>query len=284
MIDKLYSIVEDQYFLSKDFNGMPIYRLTDDFDIESNEFRKVVRYALEQEFLTATFHGNTHIKAFSSHPKENIIEWFDTEEYPAHICLYPHSSRLINSSKLDTYKNSPYELELAKGAGQLDYRNFDLSVLEYYRNDPRYSYSTDFIHGSICIKDEFFESESVPVSDQVLLKTFGFSYDDDFNRYVAVFVWYLSELSPEHQRVWEAKEVRGNIKLHPDYYASSIEGSWGTKISIFEAFVQELKVINEMSILIGKVGLFHNSYSADRSKEFGFLLRPTETEFPEFKS
>jgi hypothetical protein len=282
MIDKLYAIVEDKYFVSGDFNGMPIYLLVDDFDIASSEFREIVRNAIEQEILTARFHDNTHIRAFSNYPKEKIIEWFDTEEYPSHICLYPHANKLISSPKLENYKNSPYELELAKGAGQLDYRTFDLSILEYYRNDPRYSYRTDFIHGSICIEDEFFESKSVPESDQILLKTFGFAYDDAFNRYVAVFIRYLSDLSPEHQRVWAVKEVKGSIKLHPGYYASSIEGSWCTKLSIFEAFVQELKIINEMSELIGKQNLFHNSYSAERPKEFGFLLRPTESEFNSF--
>ncbi|NOR70232.1 MAG: AAA family ATPase [Methylomarinum sp.] len=282
MIDEIYKIVEKQYFESGDFNGMPIYRLADDFDVESKEFRLAIRKAIAKETLSATFHGNTHIRAFSGYPKEKIIEWFDTEEYPSHICLYPHAKKLENSTKLASYKDSPYELELAKGAGQLDFRTFDLSVLEYYRNDPRYSYQTDFIHGSICIEDEFFESELVPESDQILLKTFGFAYDKNLNRYVAVFIRYLSDLSPEHQKVWAAKEVKGNINLHPDYYASSIEGSWGSKLSIFEAFVQELKIINEMSVIIGKPELFHCCYSADRPKEFGFLLRPTQSEFNTF--
>ncbi|HDI1214866.1 TPA: hypothetical protein PKO72_003644 [Aeromonas hydrophila] len=247
MLDKIYKIVEKQYFDSGDFNGMPIYRLADDFDVESEEFRSTIRRAIEQEILTATFHGNTHIRAFSSFTKEKILEWFDTEEYPSHICLYPHSEKLKTTDRLEAYKNSPYELELAKGAGQLDFRTFDLSVLEYYRNDPRYSYRTDFIHGSICIKDEFFQSGNIPESDQILLKTFGFAYDKELNRYVAVFMRYLSDLSPEHQRVWAAREIQGDISLHPDYYASSIEGSWGSRLSIFEAFVQELNLINKMS-------------------------------------
>ncbi|WP_051043795.1 hypothetical protein [Psychromonas sp. CNPT3] len=116
---------------------------------------------------------------------------------------------------------------MAKGAGQLDYRTFDLSVLEYYRNDPRYSYETDSIHGSISIEDEYFQSKSVPESDQILLKTFGFAYDSDYSRYVAVFLRYLSGLSSEHQKVWAAKEIKGEIKLHPDYYATSIQAYKG---------------------------------------------------------
>ena len=53
-------------------------------------------------------------------------------------------------------------------------------------------------------------------------------------------------------------------------------------MSIFEAFVQELKLINEMSQIIGKPELFNNCYSSERPKEFGFLLRPTESEFNSF--
>lgn len=122
----------------------------------------------------------------------------------------------------------------------------------------------------------------MPEHDKVLLQTFGFAYDNDLNRYVAVFLKYLSDLSPEHQTIWSSKEIKGDIKLHPDYYAYSIEGSWGTKMSIFEAFVQELKIINEMSITIGKPNLFRECYGLEMLTGFGFLLRPTESEFNDF--
>ena len=282
MIEEIYKEVHNQYFKSDDFNGMPIYQLAEKFDIQSDQFRMTIRDGIDNEILTATFHGNTHIKAFSDFKKNQILEWFDSEDYPAHICLYPHAKRLSESTLLERYKETPYALELAKGAGQLDYRTFDLSVLEYYRNDPRYAYDTDFIHGSISIEDEYYESDLVAESDQIVLKTFGFAYDSEFGRYVAVFIRYLADLSPEHQKVWLAKEIKGDIKLHPDYYASSIEGSWGTRMSIFEAFVEELEVINKMSKIIGKPNLFKHSYYNERPKEFGFLLRPTASEFNDF--
>lgn len=282
MIEEIYAVVEEKYFSSGDFNGMPIYGLEGVFDINDEAFKKSVRKGIEGDILTARVDGNPHIRGFSNIPKDKVLETFDASEYPGHICLYPHEKRLTNSNRLADYSQSPYEMELARGAGQLDYRTFDLSVLEYYRNDPRYSYETDFIHGQISITDEFFESDSVPEHDQILLQTFGFAYDDDLNRYVAVFLRYLGNLSPEHQRVWAAKEVKGNIKLHPDYYASSILGSWGSRMSIFRAFAEELKIINEMSVLIGKPALFRNSCDDETPKEFGFLLRPTQSEFNNF--
>jgi hypothetical protein len=282
MIKKLYKIVEDKYFSSGDFNGMPIYELEGLFDIKSDDFRIMLRKSIEDEILTARFDGNPHILSFSNISKDKVVECFDLMEYPSHTCLYPHEKKLSSSKRLNVYRDSPYAMELAKGAGQFDFRTFDLSVLEYYRNDPRYSYETDFIHGQICITDEFFETESVPEHDQILLQSFGFAYDNDLNRYVAVFLRYLANLSPEHQKVWAAKQVHGDIKLHPDYYESSILGSWGKGMSIFEAFVQELKIINEMSGIIGKPQLFINCYSSERPKEFGFLLRPTQSEFNDF--
>jgi len=53
-------------------------------------------------------------------------------------------------------------------------------------------------------------------------------------------------------------------------------------MSIFQAFVEELEVINKMSALMRKPHMFFNSYINDRPKEFGFLLRPTESEFNNF--
>ncbi|MGD1927971.1 MAG: hypothetical protein ACFB12_03590 [Leptolyngbyaceae cyanobacterium] len=282
MIEELYSIVEEKYFSSGDFNGMPIYGLKGIFEINGEAFKATVRQAIEDEVLTACFEGNPHIRGFSKIPKDKVLEGFDVAEYPGHICLYPHEKKLASSERLTLYSEAPYAMELARGSGQLDFRTFNLSILEYYRNDPRYSYDTDFINGKICITDEYFESDSVPEHDQVLLQTFGFAYDNDLNRYVAVFLRYLCNLSPEHQKVWAAKEIKGDIKLHPDYYASSILGSWGSRMSIFRAFTEELKIINEMSILIGKPTLFRNSYDGEMPKEFGFLLRPTQTEFNNF--
>lgn len=282
MIEEIYNLVEEKYFSSGDFNGMPIYAFEGIFDIASDDFRAAVRKGIEDEVITARYDGNPHIRAFSKIAKEKVLEGFDSADYPGHTCLYPHEKKLKNSKAVKKYSESHYEQELASGAGQLDFRTFDLSVLEYYRNDPRYSYTTDFIHGQICITDKYFESESVPEHDQIHLQTFGFAYDDDFNRYVAVFLRYLANLSPEHQKVWAAKEVKGNIKLHPDYYASSILGSWGSRISIFHAFVEELRIINEMCDLMSKPHLFRNSFNDALPKAFGFLLRPTESEFNDF--
>jgi hypothetical protein len=119
-------------------------------------------------------------------------------------------------------------------------------------------------------------------SDKALLQTFGFSYSDQFDRSVAVFLRYLHDLTPEHQQIWKSKELEGQYRLHPDYYRSSILGEWGTRHSIFDAFTLELEIINNMSEKMGKPHLFRHTYRDSRPREFGFLLRPTLHEFNSF--
>ena len=173
-------------------------------------------------------------------------------------------------------------MELALGSAQLEFHVFDLSVLEIYRNDPRYYYTTDDINGNICISDEFYLSSGTPEKDKVLLDTFGFAYDDGLNRAVAVFIRYLSGLSSEHQQIWKSKEKIGGYKLHPDYFRNCILGEWGEKISIFVAFVEELHLINKMCSVMGRPHIFNEDFYENRPRTFSFLVRPTLEEYNSF--
>ncbi len=57
----------------------------------------------------------------------------------------------------------------------------------------------------------------MPSTDKFLLETFGFSYDAELSRAVAVFLRYLSDLTPQHQQIWNTKLLQGDFELHPDY-------------------------------------------------------------------
>jgi len=287
MIDdqRLLDKITEFYFSSGDFNGFPIFALRKEFGATLEQAKAVSRQLLMTEKIDIVFgniHPNPHIKAFSHISNEHQLKFLHELEFTDHICLYPSKKHLATLDLSNKFGDSPFDLELAQGSGQLDFRVFDLSVLEHYRNDPRYYYETDFINGSISVRDEFFESSSMPDHDQVLLKTFGFAYDEGLNRAVAVFLRYLADLTPEHQRVWSAKMLSGDYKLHPDYYRNSILGDWGTRISIFEAFTMELSTINQMAECMGRPPLFRDSFINERPKEFGFLLRPTLSEFNAF--
>ena len=118
--------------------------------------------------------------------------------------------------------------------------------------------------------------------DQVILQTFGFAYDDNMTRAVAVFLKYLSNLSPEHQQIWRTKLLAGKFRLHPDYYKGCILGDWELGISVFEAFIEELKIIKNMCAAMGRPSLFRKTFEDPRPPNFSFLVRPTQEEFNSF--
>ena len=150
--------------------------------------------------------------------------------------------------------------------------------MESYRNDPRYYYSTDDIGGRISITTK--HAKRMRASDRSFLQSFGFAYDDKFNRAVAVFLRYLGGMTSEHQQIWQARCLRGNYRLHPDYFRSSIIGDWPQGISVFDACLQELKCIDDMCNLIGRPPLFRKQYKEDdKPHGFAFLIRPTLREF-----
>lgn len=134
----------------------------------------------------------------------------------------------------------------------------------------------------ISVSDEFYRSSHMKASDKIVLQSFGFCYEKNtMNRAVAVFYRYLADLTPDHQQIWSFKLIEGQYFLHPDYARSS-GGEFYEKESIFIAFIEELKTINEFSKLMGHPPLFHESYHENRPKEFAFLIRPTLREFNSF--
>jgi hypothetical protein len=56
---------------------------------------------------------------------------------------------------------------------------FDLSVLEFYFNHPRYICQNDDISGSISVSDEYYETSEMKSSDQFSFQTFGFAFTND---------------------------------------------------------------------------------------------------------
>ena len=280
---RLLERVIDHYLASRDFIGIPYGHLTMESDITGDDVVSLLSELLSEksiEIMFGDYHPNPHIKALSVSTIEEQIEKLNDEQLLNQSCIYPTTKTLDAVPNLDRkYPGRPYSLELARGASQFDFRSFDLEILETYRNNPRFYYENDDIRGKIWAKNE--HSEEMRDSDTVYLQTFGFSYNEGLDRAVAVFLRYLHSLSPEHQQMWNAREIKGNYKLHPDYYLNA-RGYFGTKISIFDAFTCELEIINIMCLKMNKPGIFKKTFRENRPPEFGFLLRPTLKEFNEF--
>jgi len=294
LYDEALTRITNYYLKSRDFNGILITNLGKDFEVIRNTLRKL----LKEEKIVLNFgnrHPNPHILAFEPESIDEQIKKLDKlvfqepiyKEYgPLKIqknsincCAYPSKNHLKLVVNPDEYKSRPYRLLLALGEPQLSYKTFNLRILEFYRNDPRYHYETDDIHGSISLKSE----NELNEQDKTFLQTFGFAYDKDIeNRYVAVFLRYLSGLTPKHQQRWKLEEHDGDTFLHPDY-ARTTFGHWPEKVSIFNAFCEEIRIINNMTFRIFGKQLFRTTYNIyNKPKNFGFLVQPTKEEYEKF--
>lgn len=282
--DNLLQEVTSFYLNSRDFNGISIFNIITRLKIVIATLQQALIPLVEQDKISLVFgdsHPNPHIKAFKEEASDKQIEKIKNVELLEDACVYPSPSHLKQVVDVSEYQERPFTLRLALGEPQLAFESFDLRVLEDYRNDPRYYYTCDDVDGMISVSDKYYESEEMASHDQVLLQTFGFSYDENLNRAVAVFLCYLSDLSPEHQQIWNARVVKGDYKLHPNYAASSM-GYWPETVPIFEAFAEEIHTINEMAKLMGRPVLFKREVGEEKPRGFSFLIRPTLKEYNDF--
>jgi hypothetical protein len=285
--ESILKIITDFFTSSRDFNGISTTILAEKSGLEWNNFIKVLCSLIEEDLVGVIYSDtslNPHIIRLGFEQKQNQISKL-SEEVIKESCTYPCRQHLENIVDKTKYRDMPYSLPLALGEPQLNYRSFDLSVLEAYRNDPCYIYKNNDISGWISVSDDFYESNSIQQKDKILLESFGFAYNNDFDRAVAVFLTYLSSLSPEHQQIWLTKELKGDYRLHPDYYRNSIVGDWGEKLPIFDAFISELYLINQMAEAMKRPKLFRSDfgkYGENKPLKFSFLVRPTLAEFNDF--
>nr|WP_319537648.1 hypothetical protein [uncultured Methanospirillum sp.] len=278
------STITDYYLSSKDFNGCPTKTILSNINLNMELFQLIIIDLLNEEKISLNYgdgHPNPFVKAFKPESIDIQLEKI-TKIGLDNCCFYPSPQHLTTIVDSNQYFERPFTLKLALGEPQLTYYSFDLSVLEFYRNDPRYCYSNTDISGSVGVKDEFYDSECMKDSDKINLQTFGFSYNERSERAVAVYLWYLFKLTPQHQQIWNAKILDGSYKLHPDYYERTILGNWTNGISIFDALLCEIRNINESFKIIGLCELFRTDYSDQKPPEFTFLIRPTEKEYKDF--
>jgi hypothetical protein len=198
-------------------------------------------------------------------------------------CVYPASRVLQSVVSNSRYEGRPFTKRLFLGEAQLTPVFFDLDVLEKYSRDPRYSFEFHDYSGSISISDSHYSSTTVRDRDKVLLATFGIGYDANRHRVVIAYLRYLSDLSPEHQQIWNAHILNEPCVMNSDYARATIYGAWPQHRSAYEALLAEQEEINKLSEMIGKPRLFRETYSeARRPAEFRPMLRPTKRNFDDF--
>lgn len=281
--NKFIEEIKDYYLQSFDFNGFPFRDIKKKYKIEIGDLRKILLPLINEEKVSLVFSNNPHIKQFPDIDIDKQIQGLEGDEVE-NACIYPAKKYLSQMVDGKIYENCPYTKELAFGAAQLEFRAFDLTILESYINDPRYIYQDNSIDGSIGISDKYYldEIKQLPEQDKVRLQAFGFCHDETGKRAVAVLLRYLKNLTPKHQIIWKSKELNSSWKLNPDY-ARSVAGDWEMGgISIFDAILEELKLINKMCEAMNKPSLFKKDFNEDSPNEFSFLIRPTTKELNNF--
>ncbi len=304
---KILEKITSFYLESRDFIGIPLADLYKFINLTEQEFKEYLIELIKDRCIDITYEGeipNPHIKSFPAPTIEkqfqklnsvNIDRELTSQEKEAEsmgqnsikivfdtigCCVYPTPEYLRTNVDWKKYIGRPFSLRLAMGEWQLRPYFFELGILAVYRNDPRYKYHTDDIAGSLTAVSE----DQLNSSDQIFIDHFGFGFDDDGNRFVAVLLTDLSKLTPQHQQIWNAKMLNGyyRFKLHPDF-RNSILGYFYDGDSIFSALIEEIKIINQMAFKINNKHLFNKTFEGhDKPDNFGFLLLPTQREFEQF--
>ena len=279
--EQLLEAITSHYLESGDFNGYPLCGIA----LAREELEPLMSELVEAELISLHIgipHPNPYIKAFRARPVQVQLDGLAKLSDLTHLTAYPETRHLETVVARDDYQGRPFTLRMALGEGQLEPTFFDLSVLEAYRNDPRYYYRTNDTSGRISVSDAYYESEHMREADQVLLETFGYGFAPDMRRVVCAFHIYLSRLSPEHQQIWSARELRGEYKLHPAYFTSAILGDFPDKVMIFDAFLEELAQLRAMCQGAGLPLLMRSDFRDSRPANFTFLIRPTLKELQDF--
>lgn len=269
------------YRRSRDFNGIALDDLALAISVPRPSLLRAVRSLIRRGEVGAVFgdiHPNAHIRALPDEAPEKQLEKLTSSASP---CLYPTAATLAKAVPADHLVDRPFTRRLALGEPQLRIAAFDLTVLEGYRNDPRYIFEANDTGGRISVTDEYFKSENMEERDQVLLQSFGFCYAPNDRRAVGTFLCYLSRLSPEHQSLWQARILTGKYTLHPDYWASAM-GHWPKGASVFDAILAEMGFIDRLAAAMGRRQFFKKAFHDARPPEFCFLFRPTRREFDAF--
>ena len=305
--NKINGKVLDFYLASNDFNGIPLSEIINK-DTDVKQAKLILKnLILNNKVDLNSSDVNPHIKRFDlSSSKENQIKSLEDlpNEYPlaktknssnlfdyeynvfSSICLYPTEESLferIGSSK--EYLELPHFTKMLYfGKPQLDFLFFRIDVLDRYLEDPRYTVNCQDYRGSIHYSGETPEHSE----DDTFLEHFGLAYNTRLREnLICVFVRDLKNLSERHQNhFFSYLEVKTDNHIPDyDYYRNSILAEWAENGSIFEAFLEEIKIINLMTIAMCNNRLFKNEFATDSEKRpeyFHPFLKPTKTGFDNF--
>jgi len=269
--EKILKIITDYYLNSGDFNGFPLYY----FD---KNYTDLICQLIDEgkvEVLSSAFVINPHIKAFrlnidKEEQKKEVINNGDS------VVLYPTEKYL---KELNLNSEKPFTKMLLEGQGQLKIVFFKIEILETYFQDPRYKVFWYDYRGSIVVSDEFYDENL----ESEYIKDFGLGYHKEKlyeERVVGVFLGDLAELSLNAQLKWKANylENQQDYFINDGFYKNLILGEWIDEVSIYDAILDEMIIINKMCENMGIPHLFRKTYEPhtfEKPEDYRIMFLPT---------
>lgn len=271
MKEEILKIITDYYLNSGDFNGFPLYN----FD---KNYTDLICQLIDEdkvEVLSSAFVINPHIKALKLNidkedQKREVINNGDS------VVLYPTEKYL---KELNINSEKPFTKMLLDGQEQLKILFFDIEILETYFQDPRYKVFWHDYRGSIVVSDEFYGEDL----ESEYIKDFGLGYHKEKlyeERVVGVFLGDLAELSLNAQLKWKVNylENQQDYLINEGFYKNLILGEWVDEVSIYDAILDEMIVINKMCENMGIPHLFNKTYKPhtfEKPEDYRIMFLPT---------
>jgi hypothetical protein len=127
------------YLESGDFNGLPLDKIFGKQIEKIEGIKEFLKPLIEQQRITVRCEEvdtNPFIKRMADLPPDREVARLN--EWKGGILnAYPTQKEMATRIRHEDFVGRPFTLEMALGAAWLDFRVFDLGVLEQYRNDPR---------------------------------------------------------------------------------------------------------------------------------------------------
>jgi hypothetical protein len=264
------------------YNGIKLQEINE--GIDDNSVKKAIEELVrgrKLDVISSSTQLNPHIKRF---PVPSVLRQLETlniaEKY--HTCLYPTPEYIQENIDLGALRDKPFSTLLASAAEQLKPRFFELGVLDRYRLDPRYLFHFSEYAGQISILTETEKTGATPERDQISIQTFGLGVDNANDAVVCVFLRYLANLTPEHQRHWETHLSVKPALMHEKYYRSSYLGEFWENNSAIAAIRFSLNSINKICDKIWNRPLFLNEVPTDVHYNLSPFMRPTRSDYLSF--
>lgn len=290
-IKKVVSEVTNSYLSSRDFNGTHVKHLEEKtkLKITPEAAKQLITSGLIEFHFGHWGHPNPFVRALELGDKESQLKQLEeiiAKHDLSDSVLYPTKKHLKSAVDQAKYTGKPYTRELALGEPQLHVRHFQPGIMVQYRDDPRYYYQFEGNCGTVFVKDE---NADIHKHDEIFLKSFGtgfhIDYDKNHKTSIMCFVYDLSTLSSVQQQQWKLKELpKVEYKIDHAFAQSQIFGSFDFDATMYEAFIAELRIINQMALKINGKRMFKNGYEKyERApRNFHRLLIPTRKEYQSF--